>query len=190
MFLARSSLVLLVALLDDLSLSRSHISEESILNGVVEKLSEGLLVSSALHEIKLVITVAVEPEDVTARLEQHEVELMREAGLCHRQNHSLLADLLCFFWCLNIISSLLLAEVKALNQQLASILLGCTEVVAAEGIERIFNLEDLNLELSPLRATLQTSFVHLDVELAIREVFFYIDNKLARYFCLVDACCE
>lgn len=40
-----------------------------------------LLVDAPLHQIQLVVCVGEVPENVTARLQEHEVELVREAGL-------------------------------------------------------------------------------------------------------------
>lgn len=107
--------VLLVTFLDELGRSGAHITEYAILDGVSEELGKDLLVTTSLHQIQLVVAVGVEPEDVTARLKQHKVELMREACLCNSQNHGLLADLFVLFRRHPIIASLLLAQVESLN---------------------------------------------------------------------------
>ena len=89
------------------------------------------------------------PENVTAGLQEHEVELVREAGLRQRQDHALLPHLLLLFWreadaffaqCLVI-----QRQIEALNQKLATVLFRCAEVVAAEDERGIFDLEHLNL---------------------------------------------
>ena len=190
MLIRRLLLILLIAFLDHLGLFHGHVAEEAFFDGVVEDLCESLLVSTALHQVQLVVAVRKEPEDVAAGLKQHEVELMREAGLSDGQDHGLLSDFLALLRRHCVVGPLLLAQVEALNQELAPVLLRSAEVVASECVEWVLHLEDFNLQLAPLGSTLQARLVHFDVKLAVREVFLNVDDQLARYLCLIDACCE
>ena len=141
---------LLVALFKHLQSGWLDIAEDPGGHGIEQYLGEGLLVGSPLHVVQLVVAVRVVPEDVTAGLQQHEVELVGEAGLGDGQDHSLLADLLLFLGAdllagLSVLSVVVRAEVEALDQEVATILLGCAEVVASEDQRGVFDLEDLDL---------------------------------------------
>ena len=60
----------------------------------------------------------------------------------HHRVHAHGADLLAG---LSVLSVVVRAEVEALDQEVATILLGCAEVVASEDQRGVFDLEDLDL---------------------------------------------
>ena len=108
-FRAGLVLFLLVAFLNHFDVSWDHLSEETVPDRLVEHVGKRLLVSPALHQVQLVVSVGVEPEDVAAWFEQHEVELVREASLSDSQDHGLLPHFLILFLSERLIDSLLLA---------------------------------------------------------------------------------
>ena len=131
------------------------------------------------------------PENVTAGLQEHEVELVWEARLRQSQDHTLLPYLLLLFWCKTstFFAQCLVIErqIEALNQKLATILLRCAKVVAAEDERGIFDLEHLNLQFSPVGPAQDTRFVDFNVHFAVRKVFLYIDDQFTRDLSLVHA---
>ena len=126
--LACHMLRLLISLLDYFHFLRVEVSEDACRHGVNENLGESLLVSASLHQVQLIVGVRIVPEDVTAGLEEHKVELMWEARLRDGQDQAFLANFFIlvdffffFFSCRNL--GLLLAQVESFNQELAAILL-------------------------------------------------------------------
>ena len=111
---------LLISLFNYFHLLRIEVSEDARRYGVDEDLGESLLVGASLHQVQLIVGVRVVPEDVTAGLKEHEVELMREACLSNGQDQAFLANLviLIYFFFLFFPGSylgLLLAQIEPFN---------------------------------------------------------------------------
>lgn len=52
---------------------------------------------------------------MTARLQQHKVELVREARFRHSQNQGFLADFFALLCCHRVVGTFLLAQIESLN---------------------------------------------------------------------------
>ena len=126
----------------------------------------------------------VRPEYVTAGLQEHEVELVRERGLADSQNHALATQLSQFLRITLLLRLLrlrfraLLAQIEPLYQQLPSILLALAQVVAAIDERGLFDREDLDLNLLPVLLALQLRYVDLDVDFGVGEVLLHADDQL------------
>ena len=128
---------LLISLLDYFHFLRVEVSEDASRHRVNENPGESLLVSASLHQVQLIVSVGIVPEDVTAGFKEHKVKLMWEARLRDGQDQAFLANLFIlvdffffFFSCRNL--GLLLAQVESFNQELAAVLLRGAEIVTSE----------------------------------------------------------
>ena len=142
-------------------------------NGFLQNTSITLFVSSLFHMVQFCICVCVCPKSMTARLQKHEIILMRESCLTDCNHHAFFAQIIAclqvqikitiplFYFCT------LHTEIELFNKKLSAFLRRFAYVVTSIDDTWVFNCENFHLDFLPFLLTLELSYVDFDIYFGI-----------------------